>query len=147
MGHRLRRLHGLFAGRLGQWYRRIGLNITPVQGGILMVIDENPGLTQVAMARILRVEAPTVYQSLTPLVEDGYIERRPSSQDGRAMELYLSAMGRTALDTVRIAARDNEDRLLNNLTVRERNQLGELLDKALAGAEDIVDREKSEDTK
>ena len=63
------------------------------------------------------------------------------------MELYLSAMGRTALDTVRIAARDNEDRLLNNLTVRERNQLGELLDKALAGAEDIVDREKSEDTK
>lgn len=140
-GHRIRRLHSVFSTRLIRIYRQVGLNITPVQGGILFLIDENPGLTQIALARLLKVEAPTVYQSLSPLVDRGLVERNRSVGDARAVALFLSEQGQSALAQVRTISRENEALLLGKLSDNEQQQLGLLLDKALSGAEGVVESE------
>jgi DNA-binding MarR family transcriptional regulator len=138
MGYRLRRLHNLFSIRIIRWYQNIDLNITPVQALILQLIDENPGLMQVALARLLKVEAPTVYQALSPLVNAGFVERKRSQADGRAFALHLSAKGLEALVNVRAGVQENEEVLLANMSAEERQQLGALLDKAHASAEKVL---------
>jgi DNA-binding MarR family transcriptional regulator len=141
MGYRLRRLHNQFSIRIIRWYQNIDLNITPVQGGILLLIDENPGVMQVSLARLLKVEAPTVYQALSPLVDAGFVERKRSADDGRAFALHLSSQGREAVDNVRSGVKENEEVLLANMSSEERQQLGALLDKAHASAEQALKEE------
>ncbi len=138
-GYRLRRLHTLWVAHWGRWFRRTGLEITPMQGGILLLVDENPGLTQTALARLLRVEPPTLSQALAPLVESESIKRYRATGDGRAVALHLSRAGADAVAIARGAIADHEDDLLGGLTDAERVQLTALLDKALASADRALD--------
>lgn len=132
-GYRLRRLHTRWVAHWSRWFRRVGLEITPMQGGILLLVDENPGLTQIALARLLGVEPPTLSQALSPLVDGGLVQRYRAAGDGRAVALHLSRAGHGAVDTARGAIADHEDDLLKDLTEEERSQLIRLLDKILAG--------------
>lgn len=134
-GYRLRRLHAQWIAHWGRWFRRAGLEITPMQGGILLLVDENPGLTQIALARLLRIEPPTLSQALSPLVDLGLIQRYRATGDGRAVALHLSRAGTDAVESARGAIADHEDDLLAGLTDAERAQLISLLDKALASAD------------
>lgn len=142
-GHRLRRLHTQWVAHWSRWFRRVGLAITPMQGGIMLLIDENPGLTQIALARLLKIESPTLSQALSPLVDAGFVERYRATDDGRAVALHLSRAGRGAVDTARGAIVEHEDDLLKGFTEEERAQLIMLLDKALASADRAL--EDSED--
>jgi DNA-binding MarR family transcriptional regulator len=138
MGYRLRRLHNLFTVRILRWYKDIDLNITPVQAGILLLIDDNRGLMQIDLARLLKVEAPTVNQSLTPLINAGFVTRERSKDDGRAFALHLTPKGQEAVGNVRSGVKENEEVLLAHLSAEERQQLGALLDKAYASAEQVL---------
>ena len=84
-GLRLRRLHALFARHWGHFFHAEGVDLSSVQGGLLLLIGDNPGLPQAAFARLLDVEPPSLAQTLAPLVESGLVERRRDAQDGRAM--------------------------------------------------------------
>ena len=134
-GYRLRRLQGLFVTHWGRWYRERDIAITPVQGGILLLIGENAGLTQIALARLLKVEPPTLLQSLTPLVEAGYVARLRSARDGRAFALSLTGKGRDIASVIAEESRKHEADLLAGLSDQERADLLRLLDKALASGE------------
>jgi MarR family transcriptional regulator, temperature-dependent positive regulator of motility len=132
IGYRLRRLQGLFVAHWGRWFRDLGIAVTPVQGGILLLIGENPGLTQIALARLLKVEAPTLMQALSPLLEAGMVARRRSHQDGRAFALHLTDLGARASRRIAEESRRHETDLLAHLSEREREALLALLEKALA---------------
>lgn len=134
-GFRLRRLQGQFAAHFVAWFRAAGLDVTPVQGGILLLIDENPGLTQIALARLLRIEPPSLTQALNPLVDAGLVERSRAVHDGRAVALRLSGPGKSAADVVRREMPAQEADALSALTRQERAQFLELLGKALASTE------------
>lgn len=134
-GYRLRRLQGLFVAHWGRWFREIDISVTPVQGGILLLIGENAGLTQIALARLLKVEAPTLMQALGPLLEMGLVKRRRSRQDGRAFALHLTDAGAAAARTIAAESLRHEADLLSGLTARERASLHALLEKALASGE------------
>ena len=139
-GFRLRRLQGLFAAHYVAWFRKAGLGVTPVQGGILLLIDENPGLTQIAFARLLRIEPPSLTQALNPLIEAGLVERSRAVHDGRAVALSLSPGGREAVETVRRETPAQEAEALSGLTAGERAAFLNLLDKALASTEAALAR-------
>lgn len=133
VGFRLRRLHALVATHWASWFQRLAVDVTPVQGGILLLIAENEGLTQIELARLLGVEPPTLLQSLNPLHRSGLVERRRSKRDRRALLLSLSEKGRDAAWTIgREIARQERD-ALGRLTAAERAKLLALLDKALGG--------------
>ncbi|MEJ8571988.1 MarR family transcriptional regulator [Microbaculum marinum] len=139
VGYRLRRLQGLFVAHWGRWFRRLEIGVTPVQGGILLLIGENPGLTQVALARLLRVEAPTLQQAISPLLEAGLVERTRSTSDGRAFALRLTQKGEETAGVIAEESRRHEADLLSGLNDQERGGLLALLEKALASGEGAVD--------
>lgn len=134
-GFRLRRLQGLFVAHYMAWMRDHGLAVTPVQGGILLLIEENPGLTQIALARLLRIEPPSLVQALNPLIEAGLVERSRAAHDGRAVALTLSRAGRQAVETVRRETPAQEADALSGLSAEEQRRLLALLEKALASTE------------
>jgi DNA-binding MarR family transcriptional regulator len=134
-GFRLRRLHGLFVAHWATWFRGRNAPVTPVQGGILLLIKENAGITQVALARLMGVEAPTLTQALNPLVVAGLIERCRSARDGRAYALSLSPPGHAAATVVASEMHRHEADLLSGLTSHERGLLYELLETAIESAE------------
>lgn len=138
MGVRLRRLQALFARHWALFFRARGVELSSVQGGLLLLIRENPGLSQTAFARLLDVEPPTLAQSLAPLAQAGLVLRYRAENDARAMALHLSRAGEAVAARVAAGQPEHEERLLAALTPQERATLLALLDKAIAGAEASV---------
>ena len=137
-GVRLRRLQALFARHWALFFRENGIELSSVQGGLLLLIGENPGLAQAGFARLLDIEPPSLAQTLAPLLEGGLVERRRDTRDGRAMALYLTPSGETLARMITQGQPRHEARLLARLTTQERRTLLALLDKAVASAEDAV---------
>jgi len=138
IGYRLRRLQARWVAHWAMWFRDLGVTATPVQGGILLLIRDNPGITQVALSRLLQVEAPTLLQALAPLLRDGLVTRSRSSRDRRAFKLGLSDPGRSAASVVERDMIRHEADLLSGLSADERATLLALLDKALASADEAT---------
>lgn len=132
MGFRARRLHALIQAHWARWFADGAPGLTPTQGGALLLIGENPGIGQGQLAALMRVEAPSLSQTLSPLFAEGLVERRASAADRRAVTLRLTAKGRTTRDLVRDGAPAHEAAALANLTAAERAELLRLMDKALA---------------
>ncbi len=137
-GVRLRRLQALFARHWTLFFREQGVELSSVQGGLLLLIADNPGLAQAAFARLLDIEPPSLAQTLAPLLDGGLVERRRDARDGRAMALYLTKRGETLAQTIAQGQPQHEARLLGALTTQERRTLLALLDKAVASAESAV---------
>jgi MarR family transcriptional regulator for hemolysin len=99
--------------------------------GILMRLLEQDGLTQVALARLQRVEAPTLCRMVDRLERDGLVERRPHPGDRRASCLFLTSAGRRAAKRGRRAVADVEEAVFGGLDAEEQTQLAGLLDRVL----------------
>ncbi|MCF2528202.1 MarR family winged helix-turn-helix transcriptional regulator [Yinghuangia soli] len=56
-----------------------------------------------ALAQAMSIDSSTVTRQVTPLVEQGYVDRVPNPDDGRAVLLRLSEMGLDRLHQVRRA--------------------------------------------
>jgi len=145
VGFRLRRLQTLWIAHWTRGIRRSGLEITPMQGGTMMLIDENPGIGHSALAGLLQVEAPTLSQTLTPLVEGGLVNRSRASGDRRAVALRLSRSGAKAVAGIAEFSRVHETELLATFDQQDRRDLERLLDKALASAAAANSAEKFQD--
>lgn len=138
LGFRLRRLQSLLASHWQRWFRLIDIGVTPVQGGILLLIGENPGISQVMLARLVRIEAPTLLQTLKPLLQAGLVRRYRSLTDGRALALYLTEAGQAVAETISVENAAHEEDLLRGLTKEERQTLIGFLDRSIASAEAAI---------
>ncbi len=145
VGIRIRRLQSLFGSHWQTWFRVRSLAVTPVQGGVLLLIRRYPGISQIALARRLRIEPPTLVQTLTPLIAQKLVERDRAADDGRVYELRLTRAGFDAAALVESSTPQHEADLLRFLSVEERQVFLALLDKAIAGAEAAIEeQEKAE---
>jgi DNA-binding MarR family transcriptional regulator len=140
VGFRLRRLQGLFVAHWGRWFRDLEPPVTPVQGGILLLIEDNPGLSQSALARLMKIEPPSLIQALSPLIGARLVERYRPAGDRRAFALHLSRAGRAVAEEVRAATARQEADLLAKLDESERRTLLALLDRALESGEAALAR-------
>lgn len=142
VGIRIRRLQSLFGSHWQNWFRARSLAVTPVQGGVLLLIRRYPGISQIALARRLRIEPPTLVQTLAPLVKQKLVERDRAADDGRVYELRLTKAGIEAAALVETSLPQHEADLLRFLSAEERQRFLELLDKAIAGAEAAIEAQE-----
>lgn len=73
------------------------LEVTPGEYGLLAMIDANPGISQIDLAAVHKVDKSTLSLAVTRLVKRGLIRRARSPKDDRAYGLFLRSRGREIL--------------------------------------------------
>lgn len=127
IGYLLRRASNVFSAHWSLQFRGKEVTITPVQCGMLILIDENPGLTQIELARLLNVEGSTLWQLVDRLLKLGFIRRRRLPDDRRAFAIHLSSSGRRALQHFEEGLRLHQRALLACLPDKEQSALSAML--------------------
>ncbi|CAA6603077.1 Transcriptional regulator, MarR family [Rhodospirillaceae bacterium LM-1] len=103
-------------------------DITPTRFGALALIDANPGLSQMQLAKAIRLDRSTLVALLDHLEGRGLVLRRPSATDKRTNELSLTGEGRKLLGQLKRRVLDHEKRTFGKLSADERAQLARLLE-------------------
>jgi DNA-binding MarR family transcriptional regulator len=127
VGYLLRRAHNAFQAYWMVEFRDSNTPITPVQGGMLVVLGAHPGLTQTALARMMNVEGPTLMQAVDRLELQDYVQRVRRPEDRRSYSLQLTPRGEEALAAINAFLPMRDDDLLTGLTTQEIIQLAKLL--------------------
>jgi len=70
---------------------------TPRQFAVMLTIDQNPGLSQVALVERTGIDRSTVADILTRLVRRGLVRRARLDNDQRVNALYLSDKGQASV--------------------------------------------------
>ena len=125
LGYHLRRAQNAafqgFAEALGH------RQITPGQLGLLVLIANNPGVSQTDLARAVGIERSTLGEFINRFESRGLAERRPSAGDRRRYAIHLSATGQRFLGEILPEVREHERELARPLSENERDTLMALL--------------------
>lgn len=98
---------------------------------VLSELGRNDGISQLGLARLTRLSAPTVSVAITKMENDGLVRREPDPQDMRQMKVFLTEKGRESMLKVRKAFREADSLLAAGLTEEELGVLMPLLRKLL----------------
>ncbi|HRO30721.1 MULTISPECIES: MarR family winged helix-turn-helix transcriptional regulator [Micrococcaceae] len=74
--------------------------LTTAQYTALAVLARWPGITSSELARRSFVRAQTMAETMTPLLEAGYVRRSEDAASGRRIPLYLTDAGREVLESL-----------------------------------------------
>ena len=111
----------------------------------LTVLRDRGEITQQSLATILELDSTNVVGLLNELEEEGLVIRRRSAQDRRRHIVELTGDGRERLAGAEFALAAIEHEVLERLTGEQREQLFELLQAALGGAQSACVPEIPED--
>jgi len=103
------------------------LGLGPPQAGILRAIAAEPGRSQQALSRQLKLLPSRVVAFVDELENRGYLERRRNPDDRRLHALYLTPSGKRLMQKLSDAAREHEREVTAALNDRERGELRDLL--------------------
>lgn len=106
---------------------------TPTQFTTLVLIEGNPGMSQVELGGILGMDRATTMTVIDKLQQRRWVVRRRSTVDRRKHELHLTALGQSALKAMTTAVRRHERQFGARLTKAEARQLLRLLRKLHTG--------------
>ena len=119
---------GVLDRRLGYFVRRLqvsifqdfirrlsGLDLSPAQFSVLVVIGANPGLSQAELADALGIERARLVRLLHRLDKRGLTRRLPSSADGRRHALELTSDGARVLGQAERLSEEHEAMLKEKL--------------------------------
>ena len=126
--------------------RKLGLGQNPLEDAGVTVpqlalldwIAASPGCGIQETAAGLGLTAPSVSVGVRRLEAAGLLERRPDPQDGRAIQLFLTARGQALHQRARAFRREKMRRLLMGLKPEDRATLLALLEQALSAAEEEI---------
>lgn len=106
------------------------LNVTQLR--CLVLIQDNPGITQKELAERLEITPASVSVAMRHLVKMGLVERHPSETDGRIMNLFLGPRGQKMVhDTQNIRIEVFSD-VLSNLPIEDQRMMVEAMERAVA---------------
>jgi DNA-binding MarR family transcriptional regulator len=103
------------------------VDIRPAQYSVLIVIAENPGLTQAALGRALAIKRANLVGMLNELERRKLARRVASPSDRRSHSLHLTGAGRQMLARFHRLALEHEKRATQTLDPAERRTLLDLL--------------------
>jgi DNA-binding MarR family transcriptional regulator len=103
------------------------LEATPGEFGLLSLIDANPGISQVDLTAIYRLDKSTLSLVVSRVVKRGLVERRRSRHDGRYYTLWLRPPGHSLLQRMRAFVEAQELAMDAVLRRGERQQLLDIL--------------------
>jgi DNA-binding MarR family transcriptional regulator len=101
--------------------------ISPGEFGLLTLVAENPGITQVRLAAALGLDKSTLSPALARLTRRGLLRRERLASDGRLQALRLAPSAAPAYAAMRARVEAHEARIGSALTAAERAELMRLL--------------------
>ena len=107
------------------------LEVSPGLFGMLVVIEANPGLKQTELANAAQLDRSSLVPALDKLEARGLVARRASAEDRRVNGLWLTQDGVALLKKLKQRVARHEQRLAQNLSTAEREQLVDLLQRIL----------------
>jgi len=112
-----------FAAQLGRG------QITPNWIGIVALVEAFPGISQIELAKLIRLERATIGVRVARSIAAKLIRREPSPDDKRRYALFLTAHGKRVLEELRERIPAHEREFTAGLTEEEKLTLRRLLDK------------------
>ena len=134
LGYVLRRAQSAVFGDFAATFTRAGEALTPGEFGLLVLVERNAGLSQMALARALGIDRSTLVPILDRLQGRGFLMRHRSPTDGRTHALALTPAGEKALARFTRLVRAHEKRIASGLSSAELAILIGLLEKVRHGA-------------
>jgi DNA-binding MarR family transcriptional regulator len=111
----------------------LGIDLRLLMG--LSYLADHDGAPQQELADALCMDGKNVVLLLNELEDGGYLVRRRDAEDRRRHRVHITAAGRQVCERADHALRAVEDEVLRALDPAERATLGELVARALRGAE------------
>lgn len=105
----------------------LGLNSS--QHKYVLMICENPGITQDQFFNFFYVNPSNITRALSGLEKEGFIEKNINPVDKRTCRLYPTQKAKEAYDKILTIIEDWEKDLLADLSAEERKQFGRWMQK------------------
>ena len=106
------------------------LGLTQKQIAVLWLVNSCPGIIQVDIARMLRVQRATIAGVVTILTARGLLRRAgPGTEDARHVPLELTDEGRAALTESKVAIEKHENWVKQRLTAADQRAIATLMGK------------------
>ena len=116
------------------------LELKSCHASYLAAICDCPGITQDQLARRIFINKSNVARQLVILEEDGFVERRPSPGDKRAIQVFPTQKAKDALPQIEDMFRRWQCFVAQDLTEEERRCLTSMLAKMKDRSGEWMDR-------
>jgi DNA-binding MarR family transcriptional regulator len=107
----------------------------------ILTIMDKPGISQEALARAIFVNKSSVTRQITILEARGFVERRPSKEDRRQLEIYPTEKCRTLFPKIEEVLHAWNNHLLNDFSREEQLLLVQMMQKVAARSAKFVETE------
>jgi DNA-binding MarR family transcriptional regulator len=124
-GHLINRLARLSLRWTEERFQPLGLSTGQIP--VLYVLKDGAALTQKELARLVRIEQPTMAQLLTRMERDGLIRRTDNPDDKRSSLISLTPLALKKLPQAKIILSEGNKAALKGFTDREIATLSKLL--------------------
>ena len=105
------------------------LGLKSCHASYLAAICAYPGITQDQLARRIFINKSNVARQLVILEEDGFVERKPSPEDKRAIQVFPTEKARDVMPEIARIFRCWESFVAQDLSEEERKILVSMLEK------------------
>lgn len=119
-GYLIRRAHQTSVAMFMAQTRAAGLDLTPVQYGVLATLIDRPGIDQATVAGLIGHDRATIGGVVFRLETRGYIERKVREDDRRARRLTLTPLGEAVCLAMAPVVRAAENQIFAGLDEQER---------------------------
>jgi DNA-binding MarR family transcriptional regulator len=102
---------------------RVATDLGDSQMSVISLLGSHDSLTLTELSELERITPPSMTRTVSQLVDDGYIARTPSADDGRKVLLELTDQGREVAAETRRKRDAWFSHRLEVLTAKEREQL------------------------
>jgi DNA-binding MarR family transcriptional regulator len=127
MGYNVRRASLVI---LGEFMAQMAVyDLRPVNFSVLSLIHHNDGITSRQLCATLGLRPPNLVGLISQLQERALVDRVPHPEDGRALGLHLTALGRDLAQRAEQTASQLEASATAKLTASESKTLIRLLQK------------------
>ena len=116
------------------------LGLKSCHASYIAAVCDCPGITQDQLARRIFINKSNVARQLVILEEDGFVERRPSPEDKRAVQVFPTEKAHACLPQIIQIFRCWESFVAQDLTEEERKALVGMLEKLKARSADWMEQ-------
>lgn len=109
-------------------------DITPQRFSSLVIIENNPGISQTRLAEVMGIARSGVVAIIDGFEQAQLVERQ-ASEDRRSYQLRLTKAGLRQLKKYKKLVQDHDDRVARRLSAAEKRQLRTLLGKLCCNTE------------
>ena len=116
--------------------------LTRAQWAVLASLANNEGVTQSELAAQLEIEKSTAGRLIDHMVQNGFVERRPSQGDRRSWNLHLTGKARPLIVSIEEIVRRTREEILDGLSEEEQRVLSGAVETIKINLGRILDQQR-----